>query len=251
MGDRIPAALALIDGRLDELRASMTDEPIDVVTKRYLAWKSATAEALAAIVVESVVSRFEAVRGSADRRDGRRPTPQIYLDGAASRAFLIGLKEELALDPAAVLLRPPTEPMSAREIGLRTIVDLLERRLPGAFRGRPEEEGHLRDGFETLLAGSGIAYERAGDAVAALSGKGAQDFAFPDLQASVRMKLCHRPGREKEIAAEIEVEIAAGRARYPRMVFAVYDLGFIQNADAFTMTFDGHQGVRVVVMKAR
>jgi hypothetical protein len=248
MGDSIPAALALIDDRLDELRASMTDEPIDVVTKRYLAWKSATAEALAAIVVESVVSRFEAVRGSAGRRDGRRPTPQIYLDGAAARAFLRGLKEELALGPAAVLRRPPTEPMSARDIGLRTIVDLLERRLPGAFRGGPEDEGNLRDGFETLLAGSGIAYERAGDAIAAPSGNVVPDFAFPDLQAALRMKLCHRPGREKEIAAEIEEETAAGRARYPRMVFAVYDLGFIRDVGQFSKRFEGRDAVRVVVL---
>ena len=75
MGDSILAAWALIDDRLDELRACMTDEPVDVVAARYRTWKSATAAALEGIAVESVVRRFDAVQGSADRREGHRPTP--------------------------------------------------------------------------------------------------------------------------------------------------------------------------------
>jgi hypothetical protein len=246
MGDSLPAALTLIDDRLDELRASMTDEPVEVVTKRYVAWKGATAAALAAIVSESVVGRFEAARGSADRRDGRRPTPQIYLDGAASRAFLMRLREELALDPAAVLRLPPSEPMSPQEFGLRTVVDLLERRLPTAFRGRPEEESELRDGFEALLAGAGVAYERG----AGPSGNRVPDFAFPGLRAALRLKLSHRPGREQAIAAEIDEEIAAWGSTYPKLLFGIYDLGFIRNAGEFSKSFEGREGVRVVVMKA-
>jgi len=243
VGDSILAAWALIDDRLDELRACMTDEPVEVVAARYGSWKRATTAALEGIAVEPVVRRFEAVQGYADRRDGHRPTPQLYLDAAAARAFLVGLKQELTVDPAAVLRRPPEAPIPPDELRLRTIVRLLERRLPGAFREQPVTREDLANGFETLLAGAGIAYERRRDAAAA-------DFAFPTLRTALALKLCDTPGREKELVAEIEAEIPARRAAYPRMIFGVFDLGFISNAEAFARTFDGHEGVRVVVMTA-
>lgn len=243
MGDSILAAWALIDDRLDELRACMTDEPVDVVAARYSTWKSATAAALEGIAKESVVRRFDAVQGSADRREGHRPTPQLYLDAAAARAFLIGLKHELTVDPAAVLLRPPEAPIPLDELRVRTIVRLLERRLPGAFREQPATREDLENGFETLLAGAGIAYERRRDSAP-------PRFVFPTLRTALELKLCDAPGREKEIVADIQGEALGWREAYPRMIFAVYDLGFIPDAEGFARTFDGHEGVRVVVTKA-
>ncbi len=248
MGDSISSALALIDDRLEELHASMTDDPIDVVANRYRAWKSATAAALAEVVVDSVVRRFDLAGGDAGRGDGHRPTPPVYLDGAASRTFLMALKEELAKDPAAVLRLPPGEPISARGLGIRTIVDLLERRLPRAFRGRPETERNTQDGFETLLGGAGIAHQRENDSIQYASRTYVPDFTFPGLPVVLKLKLCDRPGRETEILAEINEEIPAYRTRYPNIVFGVYDLGFIQDTARFSTTFDASDGVLVRVM---
>ena len=232
MGDSISTA-ALIDDRLDELHELLTDEPIDVVTERYRAWKTATRVALAGVVAESALGRFDLARG-VDPGDGRRPTPPVFLDGAASRACLMAIRKDLEADTPG---------------GMRKVVDLLERRLPRAFRGRPEEERDVQNGFETLLAGADIVYERESDSIVYASKTYVPDFTFPGLQAALELKLCHRPDRETEILAEIDDEIAAYRTRYPHIVFGVYDLGFIQDKDRFSRTFDARDGVLVRVMK--
>ncbi len=250
MPDSISTALAFIDDRLEELHALMTDEPIDVVTERYRRWKSATSAALADIVVESVVGRFDLARGRVDRGDGRRPTPPVYLDGAASRALLMAMKKDLEADPAAVLRRPPSEPIPAHPLGgIVKVIGLLERRLPGAFRGRPETERDVQNGFETLLAGAEIAYERESDSIVYSSRTYVPDFTFSDLHAALELKLCNRPDCEKEITAEINDEILAYGARYPHMVFGVYDLGFIRDPDQFTRRLETKDGVLLRVIK--
>ena len=249
MSDSISTARALIDDRLEELHALLTDEPIDVVTGRYLAWKAATMAALADLMVEPAVRRFDLARGALSPGDGHRPTPPVYLDGAASRAFLMAMKKDLEKDPAAVLRLPPREPRPAHPLGrVLEIVNLLKRRLPRAFRGRPETELDVQNGFETLLAGAEIAYEREGALIACSSRTFVPDFTFPGLQAALELKLCDRPDREKEIIAEINDEIAAYRTRYPQIVFGVYDLGFIQEPDRFCGAFEAHDGVWVRVI---
>lgn len=246
MADRISTALALIDDRLDELHALMTDEPLDVVTERYHAWKSATRTALADLMVESALRRFDLARVEAEHV---RPTPPVYLDAAASRASLMAIKEDLAADPALVLRVPPEEPVPAERLGLLKILDLLERRLPRAFRGRPETEREIQDGFETLLAGAGVAYQREGDSIVPSSRTCAPHFTFPGLQAALGLKLCNRPDRQKEIADEINDEIAACRTKYPHIIFGVYDLGFMTDADRFSKAFEAQDGIRVRVLK--
>lgn len=250
MGDSTSTALAVIDERLEELHALMTGEPIDVVTERYQAWKSATHVALADVVVESAIARFDLALGSSGHGDGHRPTPPVYLHGAASRAFLVAMKTEVERDPAAILRVPPSGPRPAHPLGdIIKVVDLLKRRLPRAFRGRPETERDVQNGFETLLAGAGVAYERESDSIVHSSRTWAPDFTFPDLQTALELKLCHGPDREKEILAEIHDEILVYRTRYPHIVIGVYDLGFIREPDRFLGAFQSHEGVWVRVIK--
>lgn len=250
MGDSISTALALLDDRLDELHELMTEEPVEIVTERYRAWKSATRAALADLVVESAVRRFDLAAGAADRGEGRRPTPPVFLDGAASRAFLMAMKKELEGDPEGVLRVPPAEPMPAHPMdGILKVIRLVERRLPHAFRGRPETERDVQNGFETLLVGAGIAYERESASIVRASRTYVPDFTFPDLKAALELKLCGSPGREPEIVAEIDHEIAAYRPTYPHVVFGVYDLGFIREPDRLVAAFDTRDGVWVRVLK--
>lgn len=249
MGESISTALALIDDRLDELHGLMTDGPVDVVTTRYQTWKRATRATLADLVVETMVGRFDRTEGPVDPGDSRRPTPPVFLHGAASRAFLMEMKRDLEKDPAAVLRHPPTEPLTAHQLGTFKVVDLLERRLAKAFRGRPEAERDVKNGFETLLAGAEIAYEREGNSIVYSSRTYVPDFTFPRLRTALELKLCDRSDREKEIVAEIDDEIPAYRTRYPHTIFGIYDLGFIEDPDRFSRTFEGRDGVLVRVMK--
>lgn len=236
MGDRISTALALIDDRLDELHGLLTDEPIDLVTERYHGWRSATREALAGLVAESLAVRFDQARGHAHAHGGRRPTPPVFLDAAASRNVLALMRRELeAAHPQSGILR---------------IVGLLERRLGRAFRGQPRSEEDVRNGFETLLAGAGIAYERESDSIVCGARTHVADFTFPGLRAALKLKLCERADREKDMVTEIDHEIAAYRTRYPQIVFGIYDLGFIREPVRICRAFEAHDGVWVRVIKS-
>lgn len=249
MGLDILTAFTLVDDRLEELRALMAEEPIDLVTERYGAWKKATRDALADLAVDSVVGAFDLASGPVGRGDGRRPTPPVFLDAAASRAFLMAIRRDLEADPASVLRLPPSEAMPADQLGILKIMDLLERRLPRAFRGSPGTKGDLLNGFETLLVGAEIAYEREGEPIVDSSGTCAPDFTFPGLSAALELELCDRPDRKNEINAWINRAIPAYRTRYPRIVFGVYDLGFIREPDRFSRAFQAHEGVWVGVIK--
>jgi hypothetical protein len=150
----------------------------------------------------------------------------------------MAMKKDLEQDPA--------NPLG----GLGRVIDLLERRLGKAFRGRPETERDVVNGFETLLAGADIAYEREKDSIVHSSRTYVPDFTFPGLNAVLDLKLCDRPDREKEITAEINDEIAVYRAKYARIVFGVYDLGFLRDPDRFSEALQAHDGVWLRVIKA-
>ena len=229
MSDSISTARALIDDRLDELHALLTDDPVDVVTGRYQAWKAAARASLQGVVSEAALARFDAARGVAPPGAGGRPTPPVYLDGAASRDCLMAMKRDLEADPAALLL----------------IVDLLKRRLPSAFHEGPETERDLQDGFETLLAGAGVVYEREEASPRAF----APHFNFPDLKTALQLKLCNRADRPAAVSDEIRGEIEACRPRFEHIIFGVFDLGFIPEPDAFARAFEARDRVWVRVIR--
>lgn len=246
MSDSISTARALIDDRLDELHALLTDDPVDVVTGRYQAWKAAARASLQGVVSEAALARFDAARGVAPPGAGGRPTPPVYLDGAASRDCLMAMKRDLEADPAALLLVPPKRPGPAHPLNqIIKVVDLLKRRLPSAFHGGPETERDLQDGFETLLAGAGVVYEREEASPRAF----APHFTFPDLKTALQLKLCDRADRPAAVSAEIRGEIDACRPRFEHIVFGVFDLGFIPEPDAFARAFEAHDRVWVRVIR--
>lgn len=251
MSDSISTARALINERLDMLRALMTDDPVDGVTERFRAWKADTAAALAGVVVESVATRFDSLEGRPDAHSpGRRATPRVYLSAAATRDFLTALKEDLEADPAAVLKQPPSEPAAVRPpSGFLRIFDLLERRLSKAFRVGPATELDLQCGFETLLAGAEVPYERGAGATVPSSGVRLPDFTFPGIQTAIALKLCDGLDRERQIVTDIHEDIAAWGSMYPRLIFGIYDLGFIEDAARFAEMFDPREGVSILVLR--
>jgi hypothetical protein len=69
------------------------------------------------------------------------------------------------------------------------------------------------------------------------------------LELAIEIKLCNREGREKEIVAEINDDIAAYKTKCGNLIFAVYNLGFIRDGDRFIGSFEEHTGVIVRVIK--
>jgi hypothetical protein len=228
VSERLSSTWALIGERLAALQAILTDEAVDMVTEHYRAWKRATRSALEGFVGASDLEEFDRAKGREHHGSGRRPTPPVYLDGAASRAFLMSLRKGLEAE------------IPGEQLGNLKLLELLERRLGGAFRAAPRTERDLQDGFETLLAGAGIDYGR-GQA-------GTPAFTFRDLRTALELKLCSGPGREEESVASIRRDATTWRPRHAHLIFGVYDPGFIRDHDRFARIFKSEDGVLVRVI---
>jgi hypothetical protein len=228
VADRVSSTWDLIGERLALLHSLLTDEAVEVVTERYRAWKDETRAALDGSVEAGVLEDFDRVRGVERRGIGHRPTPAVYLDGAASRAFLNALRKELESEI-------PTD-----RVGRLKLLELLERRLGTAFRGAPQTERELQDGLETLLSGASIEYTR-GD-------RPGPAFVFKPLHAVLELKLSAGPGREEEIVASIREDIEAWRSFCKHLVFGVCHDGFVRETE-FAQAFKSEDGVLVRLIR--
>jgi hypothetical protein len=131
-----------------------------------------------------------------------------------------------------------------------TLVDLAENRLRKTVRGVPHKEKDVQDKFEDLLVGRGdIEYLREQERIA-YSSKGYQpDFTFPKVRAALEVKLCDKPGKDKQIISEINDDIQGYKTKYPNLLFVVYDTGVIRDVDMFKDDIEAEDGVIVIVVK--
>jgi hypothetical protein len=129
------------------------------------------------------------------------------------------------------------------------ILSLVERKLRKANREKPEREKQVQDAFETLLIGAAVGFERETDSIVYSSKTYTPDFSFPALDLVVELKLCNRGDREKQMIAEINDDILAYKTKYGKIIFGVYDLGFIRDVERFGDAFEERDGVIVRVVK--
>ena len=129
------------------------------------------------------------------------------------------------------------------------IVNIVERKLRKVVREKPENEKRVQDAVEDLLVGADLPYKREYPSIAYSSKQYRPDFSFQHQQLVLEVKFCNRPGREKELIAEINDDIMAYKQQFPNLLFVVYDTGYIRDVDQFGSEFEGEQGVLVKVVK--
>lgn len=130
-----------------------------------------------------------------------------------------------------------------------TLIDLAQSKLRKTVRAKPEEEREVQDKFEDVLISVGFKYLRDQETVVYSSKSYKPDFTFPGINTALEIKLCNRPGREKDIIAEINDDILAYKTKYPNIVFLVYDLGYIRDIDRFKADIESQDRVIVLVIK--
>ncbi len=132
------------------------------------------------------------------------------------------------------------------------ILSLIENKLRKTIRQKPSKEREVQDALESLFIGADLDKEftREKENVIYSSKTYIPDFVFKRINTVVEAKLCDSSKREKEIIAEINDDILAYKARYGNLIFAVYDLGYIRDEDAFAGTIEqSQQQVIVRVIK--
>jgi len=123
------------------------------------------------------------------------------------------------------------------------ILSLVDNKLRKAIRTKPQKESEVNDALESLFIGADLdkEYIREKESISYSSKTYYPDFTLKRIDAVVEGKLCDSPKREKEIIAEINDDILAYKAKYGNLIFAVYDLGFIRDIEAFAGSIEQSQ----------
>jgi hypothetical protein len=117
----------------------------------------------------------------------------------------------------------------------------------------PECEKDVQDVVETLLIGRGYSkgtdYDRETGRVKYSGKEFVPDFIIPSQSIAVELKLVGDAKRVKDVIDEMNADIPAFRTRYERVLFVVYDLGFIRDEYEFRSGLEKNDGVDVCLVK--
>lgn len=164
-----------------------------------------------------------------------------------ARGLLLAAKDELEnSDMGSVYKGKDSGPEAS--ILLR-IINLAEHKLRKTIRNSPNAEKEIQDNFENLLIGTDIPYSRETDSIEYSAKTYTPDFTIQKSDLTIEMKLCGKNGREKEIIAEINDDILAYQTKYGNIIFIIYDIGIIRDADRFIGNFEENEGVIVKIIK--
>jgi hypothetical protein len=167
---------------------------------------------------------------------------RAYLDDLeVARGLLLAAQDQLQRQELAEVYRGKGAGPEASVI--LKVLNLAELKLRKAVREVPTKEKAVQDSFETLLVGADIAYSREVGGIEYSSKTYQPDFVIPSADLAVELKLC-KDGAEKALIAQINDDILAYSTRYGNLLFVVYDLGQIRDAERFCSSF---QSDRVLV----
>jgi hypothetical protein len=119
------------------------------------------------------------------------------------------------------------------------VSDLILAKLRPAMFKDPDDEDDAQDAMEILFNARGLDYRREKITIEYSSKLFVPDFTFQSLNLVVEAKLCKSASKEKAIVDEINADITACQTRYSRLVFVIYDIGFIRDEDKFKSGIEG------------
>ena len=133
------------------------------------------------------------------------------------------------------------------------IQDLLVANLRKAVFEKPENERSVQNSIEALLIGRGyqrsIDYDRESGRVKYSGKEFIPDFVFSRYSLVVEVKLIKERSQMSKCVEEMSADVSAYLSSYRNVLFCVYDLGVIRDVMEFQSGLEGHDGVRIVVIK--
>ena len=131
--------------------------------------------------------------------------------------------------------------------------DFLQARLRSAVLKPPERERDVQDALEQLLIGRGLLrgqdYDRETGRVRVSTKEMIPDFVLPKLSLALEVKLVQDRQRTKTVVDEIAADTVGYSKMYRRILFVVYDMGFVRDEAEFCHGLEADGKVSVVVVK--
>jgi len=131
------------------------------------------------------------------------------------------------------------------------LIFLIQNNLRKLVRDKPKSEKEIHDAIENLLIGTkyGTLFVREKISIPYSSKYYIPDFASKSLDTIIEAKFCDSSEDEKKIIAEINDDIVAYTTKFNKLIFVVYDLGFIRDVSQFKKPFETMKMVTVLVVK--
>ncbi|HJW41542.1 MAG TPA: hypothetical protein VJ476_09985 [Rhizomicrobium sp.] len=117
----------------------------------------------------------------------------------------------------------------------------------------PTCEKDVQDVIETLFIGRGDQkgrdYDRETGRVKFSGKEFVPDFVIPSELIAIEVKFVGELGRAKAVIDEMNADVIAFLTKYQRVLFVVYDLGFVRDVNEFGAGLEATAGVSVCVIK--
>ena len=139
--------------------------------------------------------------------------------------------------------------LGTREKEHEQIIDLITANLRASIYQDPKHERDVQDVLETIFRARTLDFRREKDTVPFSTKRYIPDFTFNALSLAVEVKFCKDKDREKEMIDEIGADIIGYSDRYDRMIFVIYDLGFIRDTAQFCADIQRQGNVHVLIIK--
>jgi len=131
--------------------------------------------------------------------------------------------------------------------------NFIKNKLRACLFERPEKEKEVQNALELLFIGRGWSkgndYDRETGKFEFSGKEYIPDFIVPKLELCIEIKLL-KENRKSQIIEEINADITAYSKQYNRILFVIYDLGFIRDEVEFRRDIENSRDeVKVVLIK--
>lgn len=124
----------------------------------------------------------------------------------------------------------------------------IRRKLRKCIHSDQFDEKYIQDGLSGLLSVLEYLFNRENVGVPHATKMRKPDFTVESLNLAIEVKLLQKKERLGQIIEEIGADIQAYKKKYNRILFVIYDCGFIQNVDQFIREFEDNT-ISVIVVK--
>lgn len=129
------------------------------------------------------------------------------------------------------------------------IIDLIQANLRPSIYEDPKHEREVQNALEILFRARTLDFRREKDTVPYSAKYYIPDFTFNRIGLAVEVKLCKDKDREKVMIDEINSDIVGYAGKYERIIFVIYDLGFIRDTAQFCADIENNPNVNVLIVK--
>lgn len=135
------------------------------------------------------------------------------------------------------------------------IENLINSKLRALIMNKPEYEKEIQDNVERLFISNemskGIDYDRETGKFNFSGREYIPDFILPKINCCIEVKLIKEKSHLKKMIEEINADITAYSKKYDKIMFIVYDLGYIRDIDEFKRDIESSNDkeIKVYVIK--